>query len=163
MNDDPDLRRWVIKRMISFRPPDSEDVAKAQEWLLTGTGTVPSARALAMTVNGYERHPGIAGPSVKRLVDEFEASGSDRAEFCRDRCLALSTLQRHLRTRKLGSRARGGGSRLVAVRVTPMTEAIAKPPEPSLEVVLADGRRIGVRPGFHAGTLQELITALEQG
>jgi hypothetical protein len=29
-------------------------------------------------------------------VDEFEVSGSDRAEFCRDRGLALSTLQRHL-------------------------------------------------------------------
>lgn len=55
---------------------------------------------------------------VKRLADEFEASGSDRAEFCRDRGLALSTLQRHLRTRALGAATRGGGSRLVAVRVT---------------------------------------------
>ena len=30
---------------------------------------------------------------VKKLVDEFESSGSDRAEFCKDRDLALSTLQ----------------------------------------------------------------------
>jgi len=50
---------------------------------------------------------------------------------------------------------------LVAVRVTPMTEAIAKPPEASQEVVLAEGRRIGIRPGFHPGTLQELLIALE--
>jgi hypothetical protein len=100
---------------------------------------------------------------VKRLVDEFEASGSDRAEFCRDRGLALSTLQRHLRAKRQGSRTRGGGSRLVAVRVTPMTEAIAKAAEPSLEVLLIEGRRIGVRPAFHPGTLQELITVLEQG
>ena len=101
---------------------------------------------------------------VKRLVDEFEATGSDRAEFCReDRGLALSTMQRHLRARKVESARRGGRSRLVAVRVTPMTEAIAKPPEPSLEVVLAGGRRIGIRPGFHSGTLQELLIALEHG
>ena len=99
---------------------------------------------------------------VKRLVDEFEATGSDRAEFCLSRGLALSTLQRHLRARRLQSAARRGGSRLVAVRITPMTEAIAKPPEPSLEVGLIGGRRIGVRPSFHPGTLQELITALEQ-
>ena len=96
------------------------------------------------------------------MIDEFEASGSDRAEFCRSRGLALSTLQRHLRDRSARATTRGGGARLVAVRVTPMTEAIAKLPEPSLEVVLKGGRRIGVRPGFHPGTLQELIMALEQ-
>jgi len=28
---------------------------------------------------------------VKRLIDEFEISGSDRAEFCRSQGLALST------------------------------------------------------------------------
>jgi transposase len=37
-----------------------------------------------------------------------------------------------------------------------MSEAIAKPPEPSLEVLLRGGRRIGVRPGFHPGTLQQI-------
>jgi hypothetical protein len=100
---------------------------------------------------------------VKRLIDEFEASGSDRAEFCRSQGLALSTLHRYLRARRQESAARGGGSRLLAVRITPMTEAIAKPPEPSLEVVLAAGRRIGVRPGFDPGTLQELLIALEHG
>ena len=33
---------------------------------------------------------------VKRLVVEFERSGSRPAEFCRNHDLALSTLQRHL-------------------------------------------------------------------
>ncbi len=37
---------------------------------------------------------------VKRLIDEFEASESDRAEFCRSQGLALSTLQHHLRARR---------------------------------------------------------------
>jgi hypothetical protein len=48
---------------------------------------------------------------VKRLIDEFEASESDRAEFCRSQGLALSTLQRHLRARRLESADRGGGRR----------------------------------------------------
>jgi hypothetical protein len=59
MNDDPDVRLRAIKRAISFYPPISLDVAKAQEWLLTGMGTVPSAQALACTVDGYARHPGV--------------------------------------------------------------------------------------------------------
>ena len=99
---------------------------------------------------------------VKRLIDEFAASGSDRAEFCKSRSLALSTLQRHLRARSARATTRGGGARLVAVRVAPMTAAIAKLPEASLEVVLTGGRRIAVRPGFQPRTLQELVTALEE-
>jgi len=98
---------------------------------------------------------------VKRLVDEFEASGSGRAEFCRSRGLALSTLQRHLRGRHLGTEARNWGSGLVAVSVTPRAEAISKPGETNLEVVLVGGRRIWVRPGFDPGTLRELIMALK--
>ena len=46
---------------VSFCSPISEDVAKAQEWILNGTGTMPSAPALACTVDGYERHPGVEG------------------------------------------------------------------------------------------------------
>jgi hypothetical protein len=99
---------------------------------------------------------------VKRLVDEFEANGSDRAEFCRSRGLALSTLQRHLRARRLRTEARSGGSRLVPVSVSQRLEAVSKPEEMALEVVLAGGRRIGVRPGFDPGTLDQLIAALER-
>jgi hypothetical protein len=99
---------------------------------------------------------------VRRLVDEFQASGLPRWEFCQSRGLALTTLQRHLRRRRLGTEARNCGSRLVAVSVTPRAEATSKPGETSLEVVLSRGRRIGVRPGFDAGTLRELIIALEE-
>jgi hypothetical protein len=99
---------------------------------------------------------------VRRLVDEFEASGSQRAEFCRSRGLALSTLERHLRARRLATQTGNGRSRLVAVSVTPRPGAVSKLGETNLEVVLARGRRIGVRPGFDAGTLHELIMALEQ-
>ena len=99
---------------------------------------------------------------VKRLIDEFEAKGLGKVEFCRSRSLALSTLQRHLRARRLGTEGRNGGTRLVAVRLTPRPEAASKSGETHLEVVLNQGRRIGVRPGFDPGTLRELMLALEQ-
>ena len=99
---------------------------------------------------------------VKRLIDEFEAKGLGKVEFCRSRSLALSTLQRHLRARRLGTEGRNGGTRLVAVRLTPRSEAVSKPAESNLEVVLSKGPRIGVRPGFDPGTLRELMLALEQ-
>ena len=57
MNDDPDLWRRVINRVISFCSPIFGEVGKAQEWLLTGTGTVPSVLALAFTVDGYAVGP----------------------------------------------------------------------------------------------------------
>lgn len=99
---------------------------------------------------------------VRRLVDEFEASGLERAEFCRGRALALSTLQRHLRVRRSATEAPSGQTRLVAVSVRPRAESVSKLGETQLEVVLSRGRRIGVRPGFDPGTLRELILALDQ-
>ena|SRR5271166_1382582 len=70
---------------------------------------------------------------VRRLVDEFEASGSERAEFCRSRGLALSTLQRHLRARRLGSESRSPGCHLVAVSLATRTEA-----RPKAEIIPAN-------------------------
>jgi len=102
------------------------------------------------------------GEEVKRLVDEFEASGSTSTAFCRSRSLALSTLRRHLNARRLGSETRSPGCRLVAVSVVPRTETKPKTGETGLEVLLPGGGRIGVRPGFDPGTLRELITVLER-
>ena len=99
---------------------------------------------------------------VRRLVDEFEASGLTRWEFCQSRHLALSTLQRHLRARQSATKARSGRPRLVAVSVSAKAESVSVREETSLEVVLSRGRRIGVRPGFDAGALRELIIALEE-
>jgi hypothetical protein len=55
--------------------------------------------------------------------------GLKRAEFCRSRALALGTLQRHLRARRLATEAATGRPRLVAVSVTPRGEAVLKPAE----------------------------------
>jgi hypothetical protein len=51
-----------------------------------------------MTVPGRKRR---SGEEIKRLVLEFEASGLRQNEFCRNHGLALSTLQRQLRKRRV--------------------------------------------------------------
>jgi hypothetical protein len=59
-----------------------------------------------------------SGEEVKRLVVEFEASGSRRDEFCRTRGMALSTLWRHLKKHGAGEAAVMRGGRLVAVELS---------------------------------------------
>lgn len=113
-------------------------------------------------IQGGGRRRRRSREQVRRLVDEFEASGLERAEFCRSRALALGTLQRHLRARRSATEAPSDQTRLVAVSVRPSAEAVSKAGETHLEVVLARGRRIGVRPGFDPGTLRELILVMEQ-
>ena len=76
------------------------------------------------------------GEEVKRLIDEFEASGLSSTAFCRSRGLAPSTLQRHLRVRRLGSESRSPGCRLVCER---RPEVKPKAGETQLEVLLSGG------------------------
>ena len=44
------------KVRLFFCRPINEDVERAQQWLVTGTGQIPSVTVLACTVNGYERY-----------------------------------------------------------------------------------------------------------
>ena len=77
---------------------------------------------------------------VDRLVAEYESSGLSRLEFCRERGVGLSTLDRY-RTRRKGQ-PQAGGNALLAV-------------------VLRGGRRVEVGRGFDAGTLEQLVHVLE--
>jgi hypothetical protein len=55
-------------------------------------------------MTGNQEVPGRkrrSGEEVKRLVLEFEASGLRQNESCRNHGLALSTLQRQLRKRRV--------------------------------------------------------------
>ena len=62
---------------------------------------------------------------IKRLVSEFEKSGLRSAKFCRSHGLALSILQRHLKSRRLengqakvwGGHNQATNNRLVAVEL----------------------------------------------
>ena len=105
---------------------------------------------------GKKRRTRRTGKEVQRLVEEFISGGMKRSEFCRTRGLSPGTLQRHL---KGGKQKAKQTPRLVPVEL----EQKAAQKANVIEVVLARGRRVEVRPGFDATTLQALIAVLERG
>ena len=104
---------------------------------------------------GKKRRTRRTGKEVQRLVEEFISGGMKRSEFCRTRGLSSGTLQRHL---KVGKQRARQIPQLVAVEL----EQKAAQKANAIEVVLARGRRVEVRPGFDAPTLQALIAVLER-
>ena len=104
---------------------------------------------------GKKRRTRRTGKEVQRLVEEFISSGMKRSDFCRSKGLSLGTLRRHLEGGKQGARQT---PRLVAVELEEKAAQKANP----IEVVLGRGRRVEVRPGFDAATLQALIAVLER-
>jgi hypothetical protein len=103
-----------------------------------------------------------SGEEIKRLVLEFEASGLRQNEFCRNHGLALSTLQRQLKRRRLDKSEAKEVSRFVAVELARKESNGNSLSSSALEVVLCGGRRIEVRPGFDVPTLEGLIAVLER-
>jgi hypothetical protein len=104
---------------------------------------------------GKKRRARRTSKEVQRLVEEFISGGMKRSDFCRSRGLSLGTLRRHLEGGKRGARQT---PRLVAVEL----EQKAAQKATAIEVVLGRGRRVEVRPGFDATTLQALIAVLER-
>ena len=100
---------------------------------------------------------------AEALVAEFESSGLMRQEFCRRRGLAVGTLDKYRR------RVHGGGrsvaAPMIAVEVVPSRAAQRSRdvyPERPFVVESRSGRRIEVRRGFDAGTLERLLTVLDR-
>ena len=104
---------------------------------------------------GKKRRARRTGKEVQRLVEEFISGGMKRSEFRRSRGLSPGTLRRRLKGGKQGARQT---PRLVAVEL----EEKAPQKANAIEVVLGRGRRVEVRPGFDATTLQALIAVLER-
>ena len=101
---------------------------------------------------------------VQELVAEFVSSGMRRSEFCRNRGLSFSTLDRHLkklrwkRRRKLISSA----GRLVPVELAARKSPKQQEPSCGLAVVLPAGRRIEVQRDFDTTTFERLVGILER-
>ena len=96
---------------------------------------------------------------VEQLVAEFESSGLNRSEFCRERGLGLSTLARYRRRRE--QQAGAGSSTLLAVEVSSRSVGAIAATCSALAVVVRGGRRVEVGRGFDAGTLEQLVHVLE--
>jgi hypothetical protein len=95
---------------------------------------------------------------VDRLVSAYESSGLTQREFCAQQGVGLATLSRYRLSRR--DRQESGGSKWVAVEVGGSQQQ--RRGEPELAVVLTSGVRIEVGSGFDAGTLRQLVRALEQ-
>jgi transposase-like protein len=98
---------------------------------------------------------------IQRLMMEFESSGLRQNEFCRKHGLALSTLQRQLRKRRV-DQGEAQSNRLVAVELASKGRDGTNRTLCALEVVLASGRRIEVRRDFDSETLLRVVEVLEE-
>lgn len=96
---------------------------------------------------------------VEQLVAEYESSGLSRIDFCRERGLGLSTLDRY-RTRRKGQ-SPAGRNALLAVEVSGRAPTLGAGTGGALAVVLRGGRRIEVGRGFDTGALEQLVRVLE--
>jgi hypothetical protein len=92
-----------------------------------------------------------------RIAAEYETSGLAREEFCEQKTVTMKTLARYVTRLRRQSAASTQPQRWVSVEVAGgNTETRSE-----LTVVLGCGRKLEVRGGFDAGTLRQLVTALE--
>ena len=100
---------------------------------------------------------------VEALVAEFEASGLKREAFCRQRGLGVGTLDKYRRRAQSGRRSSAGP--ILPVEVvwsTAQTPTSDSERDCDLVVELRSRRRIEVRRGFDAETLERLLTVLDR-
>lgn len=92
----------------------------------------------------------------RRWIQQWQASGLTVRAFCARHALAVPSFyawRRQLQHREAAAPA------FVPVHVVPDE---GPSPAPSLEVVLAGGRRLRVTPGFDPATLRQLLAVLEE-
>ncbi len=104
----------------------------------------------------------------KTLLNEFRRSGLTQAEFCRRRQISLPSFRKHLYQPRPSQPAAsddrspaGADPHFLPVTILPdPTSAITASPA-HLELILSNGRRIAVAPGFDPRTLRHLIAVVE--
>jgi hypothetical protein len=102
-----------------------------------------------------------SGAEAEALVAEFEASGLKREAFCRQRGLSVAALDKYRRRMHKGQPSSGGPMLPVEV-VWSSGKNPNRDSDGVLVVELRGGRRIEVRRGFDAGTLERLLTVLDR-
>lgn len=102
------------------------------------------------------------------LLNDFRRSGLTQAEFCHLRDISLHSFRKRLYSPR-PSQAHSPDARpaataaphFVPVTILPDPNPPISPSPSRIELVLADGRRIAVAPGFDADTLRRLLAVLE--
>jgi transcriptional regulator with XRE-family HTH domain len=104
----------------------------------------------------HRRSPAV----IEQLLAEYEASGLSQAAFCGQKGLSLATLARYRKRRAQLPAASAG--RWLAVEVAGGRNGLDAGASSGLALALPRGRRIEIGRGFDAGTLRQLVRALEQ-
>ena len=97
---------------------------------------------------------------IEQLLSEYEASGLSQAAFCGKTGLSLATLARYRKRRAQLPAASAG--RWLAVEVADGRKGLDAGAGSGLGLALPRGWRIEIGRGFDAGTLRQLVRALEQ-
>lgn len=102
---------------------------------------------------------------VEKIVAEFEASGLTRQVFCSQRGLSVAALDKYRRRRHDETPSRPVPMIPVQLcsRIPEASNLDAEVGGALLLVELRGGRRIEVRRGFDAVTLERLLTVLDKG
>jgi hypothetical protein len=108
------------------------------------------------------------------LLNDFRRSGLTQAEFCRRREISLHSFRKHLYqpspskpspSKSIPSDDRtsaGADHHFLPVTVLPDPTPLTTASQPHLELVLSNGRRIAITPGFDDQTLRRLIAVVEE-
>jgi len=99
---------------------------------------------------------------AEALVAEFEASGLMREAFCEVRGLAVGTLDKYRRRVQRGTQSACGSLLPVEVVSSRGHDANCAACDGVLVVESRSGRRIEVRCGFDAVTLERLLAILDR-
>ena len=103
------------------------------------------------------------------IVSDFRRSGLTQAEFCRQRDISLASFRYHfykpLSPKPVPSDARSSPSpdhQFLPVTILPDLILSSTASQPHLEIILSNGRRIAIAPGFDTQTLRRLIAVVEE-
>jgi hypothetical protein len=104
------------------------------------------------------------------LFNDYRRSGLTQAEFCDRRGISIHAFRKRLyraRLPKSGPKAQCSSSShtspFLPVTILPDPAPAIATTSQSLELVLANGRRIAVPPGFDPQTLRRLLAVVEAG
>jgi hypothetical protein len=103
------------------------------------------------------------------LINDFRRSGLTQAEFCRQREISLHSFRYHLYqphpskpTLSDDRTSAGAPNHFLPVTILPEPTPSTNASQPRLELILSNGRRIAVTPGFDPQTLHLLIAVVEE-
>lgn len=91
-----------------------------------------------------------------RLVEDWQASGLTKKEFCAQQSIAYSGFHYWVKKFREGKSLPTSGSSFIPLKLT--SGSLAKHAIGSVEVILPDGRRVNFPSGVDVGFLRELLS-----